>query len=184
MKLLFHWHHRMPFAMALLFVGVLGLLAADRAAKVAGSSVPQVTTAALSRTVVVQSVPPPEPAVFPDALPCRKNPFSTLQHNPSMFTLLSPCQTASGRVAQVFRNKDGDIHVHIFPDDSSKPLLNDTNREQIFGLLVLEVTPKDQKIVLIPKVGDRIEAVGAWVTDKYHEWNELHPVWGIRVLSP
>ena len=183
MRLLFHWHRRMPFAVTLLAVSAAGLFTADIIARVVEPPLPPVPTA-LSRTIVVESVPPSPSVVFPEALPCRKDPFSTLQHDPSIFTLLSPCQTASGRVAQVFRNKDGDIHVHIFPDDSSKPLLNDTNREQIFGLLVLEVTPKDQKIVLIPKVGDRIEAVGAWVTDKYHEWNELHPVWGIRVLSP
>jgi len=52
-------------------------------------------------------------------------------------------------------------------------------------MLVIEIVPKDQNnnpSVQIPKNGDIIQAYGAWVTDTPHGWNELHPVWKIKIL--
>jgi len=183
MRLLFHWHRRMPLAVTLLAASAAGLFVADIIAKVAGFSLPPVTTA-LNRAIMVELVPPLDPIVFPEALPCRENPFKGLEEKRSKFELLSPCRAAAGRVLQVFGNPDGEIHVHIWPDENSRDLLNDINRRKLLGLLITEVTPYDQKRgVKIPHVGQRVEVVGAWVTDKPHGWNELHPVWEIRVLD-
>jgi hypothetical protein len=63
-------------------------------------------------------------------------------------------------------------------------LLNQENTNQVNGMLVIEIIPKDQNnnFVQIPKNGNTIEVYGAWVTDNPHGWNELHPTWKIKIL--
>jgi hypothetical protein len=70
-------------------------------------------------------------------------------------------------------------------NDQYKKLLNDANNNQVNGMIVIEIIPKDQnsKLVEIPKDGDKIDAIGAWVTDTPHGWNEIHPAWKITILN-
>jgi hypothetical protein len=50
---------------------------------------------------------------------------------------------------------------------------------------VIEINPDDQDstMIEIPKEGDRVRVIGAWVTDgETLGWNEIHPAWQIEVL--
>jgi hypothetical protein len=82
------------------------------------------------------------------------------------------------------KQNDGDYQFDLVVQEPYKRLLNQGNYNQVNGMLVIEIIPKDQNnnLVQIPKNGDRIEAYGAWVTDNPHGWNELHPAWKINLL--
>lgn len=103
------------------------------------------------------------------------------------FLVLSTCGKAVGVVHDMNgqRQDDGDYQFDIDVDEPYKRLLNDGNINQVNGMLVVEIIPKDQNNpdVTIPKNGDRIEVHGAWVTDRLHGWNEIHPAWNITVIK-
>lgn len=75
--------------------------------------------------------------------------------------------------------------------------MNAKNVSEQSGNLVLEiicantVTQADavsactnyQNTVTVPPAGARIVAVGPYVLDSVHGWNEIHPVWSITVVS-
>lgn len=105
----------------------------------------------------------------------------------SKFLVLSTCEKAVGIVHDMNgqRQDDGDYQFNIDVDEPYKRLLNDDNTKQVNGMLVVEIISKDQNNpnVIIPKNGDRIEVYGAWVTDRLHGWNEIHPAWNITVIK-
>lgn len=101
------------------------------------------------------------------------------------FKVLSTCETITGTVHDMSKQDDGDYQFNVDVDSQYKKLLNDANNNQVKGMLVVEIIPKDQNSsdVYIPKDGDRIQAVGAWVTDNPHGWNEIHPAWKVTLLK-
>jgi cell division protein YceG involved in septum cleavage len=104
------------------------------------------------------------------------------------FTILSTCERVIGIVHDMSGTKqdDGDYQFNLEVQEPYNKLLNQGNNNQVNGMLVIEIIPKDQNnnpYVQIPKNGDRIQAYGAWVTDNPHGWNELHPAWKIKILS-
>lgn len=101
------------------------------------------------------------------------------------FKVLSTCELVVGIVHDMSKQDDGDYQFNVELDSKYKKFLNDANNNQVNGMLVVEIIPKDQNSsnVYIPKDGDRIEAVGAWVTDNPHGWNEIHPAWKISLLK-
>jgi hypothetical protein len=101
------------------------------------------------------------------------------------FKVLSTCETIVGIVHDMSKQDDGDYQFNVELDSQYKKFLNDANNNQVNGMLVVEIIPKDQNSsnVYIPKDGDRIEAVGAWVTDNPHGWNEIHPAWKISLTK-
>ena len=85
--------------------------------------------------------------------------------------------------SQVLRRLDYRFNLDV--QEPYKRLLNQENNNQVNGMLVIEIIPKDQNFnpyVQIPRNGDRIQVYGAWVTDNPHGWNELHPAWKIKIL--
>jgi hypothetical protein len=85
-----------------------------------------------------------------------------------------------GRVAIVRDyEEDGDLHFDVAV--KNKNLLAASNYSQQDGLLVAELMPRDHPHLPAPAVGDRVELIGAWVDDTEHGWNEIHPVFAIRM---
>jgi hypothetical protein len=106
------------------------------------------------------------------------------------------CRTVTGVVRSTENVTDGDAHFLVELDAPFKAMLNDGNRKDAHGELVIEIicihpTSKPDAAascrgyhnrVLIPAVGDRIQATGTHVFDKNHGWMELHPVSHLSVL--
>jgi hypothetical protein len=124
----------------------------------------------------------------PDKVNCRQGNVLDGVDRQARFTVLSTCQNVIGVVHDMTGNKqsDGDYQFDLDVTGQSKRLLNQVNNNQVNGMLVIEVIPKDQNsnnpFVQIPKNGDRIEVYGPWVTDNPHGWNELQPAWKIKIL--
>jgi hypothetical protein len=122
----------------------------------------------------------------PDKLNCRQGNVLDGVIRQARFTVLSTCEKVVEVVHDMTGTKqsDGDYKFNLFVQEPYKRLLNQGNYNQVNGMLVVEIIPKDQnsKFVQIPKNGDKIEAYGPWVTDNPHGWNELHPAWKVQVL--
>jgi hypothetical protein len=64
--------------------------------------------------------------------------------------------------------------------------LNKINKKKTVGYLIVEIVPKDQKNnkdVIKPKTGDKVDVWGAWVTDKPKGWHEIHPAWKVTKVK-
>ncbi len=115
-------------------------------------------------------------------------------YHPQRLQVIEPCTAVVGRVDSVRREADGDLHIRLDVEDKS--LLNIYNTLHAHGNLVVEPicenapTQRDAisacaaftPQVLIPSVGDRVRVTGAFVTDREHRWNEIHPVTRIEIL--
>lgn len=103
------------------------------------------------------------------------------------FKVLSTCETVVGIVYDMTTTKedDGDYQFNLKVDSQYQKLLNNENNNRVNGMLVMEIIPKDQNssLVHIPKNGEKIQAIGSWVTDTPHGWNEIHPSWKISLLK-
>ena len=123
----------------------------------------------------------------PDTVHCRQGNVLDGVDRQARFTVLSTCEHAIGVVHDMngAKQDDGDYQFNIDVQPEYKKLLNDANRNQVNGMLVVEIIPKDQSLstVTIPKDGDTIDVYGAWVTDNPHGWNEIHPAWQVNVTS-
>ncbi len=124
--------------------------------------------------------------VNPDKDNCRQGNVLDGVDRQARFTVLSTCEKVIGVVHDMKGTKedDGDYQFDLSVDKPYDKLLNEQNNKQVNGMLVIEITPKDQNsnLVQIPKNGDRIQAYGAWVTDNPHGWNEIHPAWKLKIL--
>lgn len=110
--------------------------------------------------------------------------------------VIEECKQVSGIVRSVRHEKDGDLHIAIYPDKGQEYLLNEKNVLRQHGCLVVEpicvnaVTQADAVAtcsgfvnnVLIPSVGSHIRVTGSYVLDGQHGWMEIHPVTKIEVL--
>ena len=117
---------------------------------------------------------------------CRKGNVLKGVYNPGRLNVLSSCEEVIGIVDNSERVNDGDYKLYLGVEDQYKNLLNEANDERVNGLLVVEIIPKDQDSIMIeiPKDGDRVRVVGAWVSDEgAGGWNEIHPAWTVEVLE-
>ncbi len=123
----------------------------------------------------------------PDKENCKQGNIFDGVDRQARFTVLSTCKKVVGIVHDMKGTKedDGDYQFNLDLEEQYKKLLNQENNKQVNGMLVIEIIPKDQQsnLIIIPKNGDRIEAYGAWVTDKPHGWNEIHPAWKVTILK-
>jgi hypothetical protein len=115
-------------------------------------------------------------------------------YRPERLKVLEACTEVEGRVVSLVREKDGDLHIALDPDQKS--VVNLMNLIHGRGRLVVEsvcdhppaggaaaaacagFTPS----VSIPAAGDRVRVTGAYVTDVENGWNEIHPVTRIEVI--
>jgi hypothetical protein len=122
-----------------------------------------------------------------DKVNCRQGNVLDGVDRQARFIVLSTCEKVIGIVHGMTSTKqdDGDYQFNLDVREPYKRLLNQENSNQVNGMLVIEIVPKDQNnnpSVQIPKNGDIIQTYDAWVTDTPHGWNELHPVWKIKIL--
>ncbi|HKE33304.1 MAG TPA: hypothetical protein VKD65_16345 [Candidatus Angelobacter sp.] len=115
-------------------------------------------------------------------------------YEPARLQVIEACTEVEGRIVSTRRASDGDFHIGLDPD--LKSVLNLANVMHARSELVVEVicdhtpTGSDVKVscgdfhydVTIPKVGDRVRVIGAYVTDRDNGWNEIHPVSRIEIL--
>jgi hypothetical protein len=95
-------------------------------------------------------------------------------YSPSRLKVLNPCQSFSGTVTKTTPEADGDVHVQVRPDPQYRDLL--APKQEVPGNLVTEIMPRDRGHLPVPSPGDHVDMTGAWVHDKNHNWNELHPI--------
>jgi hypothetical protein len=95
--------------------------------------------------------------------------------------VLAPCRVAAGTVAYVHHEPDGDVHIDVALDGGYSMLINEVNRLEQRGSLLVEFMPRDGGHLPAPTVGDHVRLTGAWVDDMDHGWNELHPVWSVQI---
>lgn len=127
----------------------------------------------------VTDIPKPGPPKS-DPVRCPSHPRLGV-YRPERLRILGTCVWARGDVLSVLCMDDGDVHVGLFPDRPSRHLINDRNRTEQLGQLVVEIMP-GQRLPL-PQVGEHLAMFGTWVLDTDHGWNEIHPVWAIRYLD-
>ncbi len=97
-------------------------------------------------------------------------------YHPERLKILNPCQKASGTVAKVSHEKDGDLHIRLTLDPQYSSLLSEGNNSKQHGDLVVEYMARDGGHLTEPKTGDHLDVLGVWVDDEDHNWNEIHPV--------
>ena len=116
---------------------------------------------------------------------CREGNVLEDVYDPERLNVLSSCEEVIGIVEDSETAHDGDYKMYLEVENGYKNLLNDENDAKTDGLLVVEVIPEDQdsSMVEMPKDGDRVRVVGAWVTDEgAGGWNEIHPAWIVEIL--
>jgi len=110
-------------------------------------------------------------------------------YNKERLEVTNPCITATGTIAELDQNEDGDTHMLLKLDAGQETLLNKKNEKKKEGNLVVEVVCSapvtDKKVgstcsgftnaVHIPKVGDAVKVTGSFVLDSHNGWTEIHP---------
>ena len=117
---------------------------------------------------------------------CREGNVLEDVYDPERLNVLSSCEEVIGIVEDSGRAHDGDYKMYLEVENGYKNLLNEENDAKTDGLLVIEIVPEDQdsSTVEMPKDGDRVRVVGAWVTDEgAGGWNEIHPAWIVEILE-
>ena len=108
--------------------------------------------------------------------------------------ILQACTAVEGRVVSVHRSQDGDLHIALNPDNKS--VLNLVNAVHAHRTLIVEAVCDHEPStaieraacgdfhsqVAMPKAGQRIRVIGAYVKDRDNGWNEIHPVSRIEML--
>lgn len=129
-------------------------------------------------SLIVAKAPPVLPP--PGSVKCAAQPLMGVYH-PYRLRVLARCRWFVGTVVAVRPEDDGDHHIDVAPAPGYGGFLNQGDRASQHGGLLLEIMPGQR--LPIPFVGERIAALGTWVYDTHHGWNELHPVWAIRYLD-
>jgi hypothetical protein len=116
---------------------------------------------------------------------CRTGDVLAGASNKKDLKILSKCEEVIGTVKHTKKMNDGDYKFALKVRDQFKDLLNKINKKKTGGYLVVEIVPKDQnnKNVIKPKTGDKVDVWGAWVTDKPKGWHEIHPTWIVQKIK-
>ena len=152
------------------------------------------------------SSPTPPPNIpLPRKAECRghDHPLAGV-HHPDRLKVIATCRVIVGTVKEPEISKDdGDAVFDLAPDPAYKALLNDENVKR--GGLHIEIVPADQpgchkgellvnpnvpglgrcsgRFIPLPRTGQHVHAVGAYVLDTNHDWREIHPAWKVTVVS-
>ena len=118
-------------------------------------------------------------------------------YNPSRLKIYQSCITATGTITKIKEEDDGDRHMLLDLDPGQEKLLNESNKIDKKGYLVIEVVcankVHDKKAksacegfsnkIQIPNVGDHVRITGSHVLDTHNGWMEIHPVSSIEVIK-
>ncbi len=121
--------------------------------------------------------------------------ISSHVYNPDRLQLVNACIVASGTVAAVRQEADGDYHVILHLDSAYSNLTNDGNQYQNGDLGVeiicaLPITQQDAvsacqnytNHITVPAAGQHIIVSGPYVLDTAHYyWAEIHPVYSLTI---
>jgi hypothetical protein len=149
------------------------------------------------RAVVPSS---PSPSSTPSTGPvCAADPKAHV-YRPDRLELLAACVELTGTIEEESSQEDGDYHVRLRLDPgqtcAGQPCLDGRNLSQLGGDLLVEpvcenpVTRKEavaacqgyHNPLVLPPVGSHVAAVGPFVLDIDHGWNEIHPLESITVV--
>lgn len=132
---------------------------------------------------------------------CRSDPLANVYH-PTRLRVITPCVTVSGTVRIIRPEQDGDIHFDLELDSPFAGMVNDANRGQQDGYLVVEIIPADEAgctvgqsprqavgtydygvctgaNLVTPAIGSHVAVTGPYVLDTAHGWMEVHPAWAV-----
>jgi len=123
-------------------------------------------------------------------------------YNPDRLETIDPCVALTGTIELERAEPDGDYHVRLRLDPGqtcgAQPCTNAVNDSQQAGDLVMEpvcenpVTQTDaqaacqgfQNPLIVPSVSSHVIAIGPFVLDRDHGWNEIHPLESIFPVLP
>ena len=117
---------------------------------------------------------------------CRSGDVLAGASNKKDLKILSKCEEVIGTVKHAKKMNDGDYKFALKVKDKYSDLLNKINKKKTGGYLIVEIVPKDQKNnkdVIKPKTGNKVDVWGAWVTDKPKGWHEIHPAWKVTKVK-
>ena len=119
-------------------------------------------------------------------------------YNPNRLQIVDSCITITGTIDSIRAEKDGDLHIRLSVDSQYSYLINQANKDNQFGDLVLEpicvreVTQASaiaacqnfRQAIDIPPVGTHVKVTGSYVLDHEHnDWAEIHPITSIEETS-
>ena len=102
-------------------------------------------------------------------------------YDPTRLEVRQQCLVFRGTVVEVSPRDDGDLHVGLVPAAGYERYLNDGNRKDQSGAMVVEIMPGQH--FPTPQTGEQLAVHGTWVHDTHNDWNEIHPVWSIDYLD-
>ncbi len=136
----------------------------------------------------------------PSGAQCKGDPHAHVW-SPDRLVLLAACVRVTGTIDEESPQPDGDYHVRLRLDPgqecSGQSCTNGRNLSQLAGDLLLEPvceTPVERPAAIaacrdyhnpltLPPVGSHVAAVGPFVLDVEHGWNEIHPLESVIVVS-
>jgi hypothetical protein len=113
-------------------------------------------------------------------------------YSPDRLRLIDPCIQVTGTIEAIRSEPDGDDHVLVRLDSDFSDLINEANKKEQRGDLVVEpvcehrVTQENAKEACVgvtsglplPPVGSQVSIIGPYVLDTDHgDWAEIHPAW-------
>jgi hypothetical protein len=126
----------------------------------------------------------PAPLLAPPAadpsVSCRRGVLAHV-HDPGRLRVITACVEVTGVVLEdaAYQPGDGDRLIVLDVDAPYRRYLPPGQRT-----LPVRVIPADYGVFPLPRRGDRIAAVGAWVRNRnQRDIAELHPAWGVKVLA-
>ena len=154
----------------------------------------------LAAVFVVRAAPPEVAAPAADAsassaagAACAGHDPKEGVYHPDRLIVRNPCLTVTGTVRLVRAEPDGDYHIRLVLDPPYAELINDRNRIEQQGALVVEIVcdnPVSQQDAVAtcasvasalrlppPSVGAHISVTGPYVLDTSHGWMEVHPLY-------
>lgn len=140
------------------------------------------------------ATPTPGAAVSPETgAACAGHDPKEGVYHPDRLIVRNPCLTVTGTVRLVRAEPDGDYHIRLALDPPFADLVNDRNRAEQQGGLVVEIVcdnPVSQQDAVAtcasvssalrlppPSVGAHISVTGPYVLDTSHGWMEIHPLY-------
>jgi hypothetical protein len=104
---------------------------------------------------------------------------------PSDFTIINPHAKVTGRVVTIemfIEDEQSRYHFLVLPDAKYTNMLNDGNKLNLTGALMVEVRDDDMGIMPHLHIGQHLEIDGPHVTDLAYGWNEINPANYIAVI--
>jgi hypothetical protein len=106
---------------------------------------------------------------------CRRYPLAHVYHRERL-ELIKRCVTVGGTVKRVaYVPNNGNYKVFVVIERRYKELLEEGNG----GMLAVEISPTDQPVTPIPRVGQRAIFYGSWVREGPRV--AVHPAWAVQI---